>query len=230
MSSIPATPSTSSPSPATNTFCFRSRSCPRAENIRIAKEFMQSRRGSGGTEMMKAIRAALDPSDEQDHIRVVCFITDGYVGNDMEIIGEIQKHPNARVFSFRHWQLGEPLPVEWNGQGQDGEMSNSSQWPTRPTKPRTGSTKSCARHCLTDISIDWGGLPVKDTYPQRIPDLFSGKPLVIIGRFTRTGERNDPSERQTQRRIFCPRYPSGAFGPREASYRPAHAVGAAEDR
>jgi len=73
---------------------------PTAENIRIAKEFMQGRRGGGGTEMMKAIRAALDPSDKQDHIRVVCFITDGYVGNDMEIIGEIQKHPNARVFSF----------------------------------------------------------------------------------------------------------------------------------
>ena len=31
---------------------------------------------------------------------MVCFVTDGYVGNDMEIIGEIQKHPNARVFSF----------------------------------------------------------------------------------------------------------------------------------
>ena len=27
-------------------------------------------------------------------------MTDGYVGNDMEIIAEVQKHPNARVFSF----------------------------------------------------------------------------------------------------------------------------------
>jgi Ca-activated chloride channel family protein len=25
---------------------------------------------------------------------------------------------------------------------------------------------------LTDISVDWGGLAVSDTYPQRIPDLF----------------------------------------------------------
>jgi len=49
--------------------------------------------------MMKAIRAALDPSDAQAHIRVVCFMTDGYVGNDMVIIAEIQKHPNARIFS-----------------------------------------------------------------------------------------------------------------------------------
>jgi len=33
-------------------------------------------------------------------VRIVCFMTDGYVGNDMEIISEIQKHPNARVFAF----------------------------------------------------------------------------------------------------------------------------------
>src|SRR5690349_22211614 len=50
--------------------------------------------------MMSAIRAALDSSDKQDHVRIVCFMTDGYVGNDFEILGEIQKHPNARVFSF----------------------------------------------------------------------------------------------------------------------------------
>ena len=50
--------------------------------------------------MMKAIRAALVPSDSQDHLRVVCFLTDGFVGNDLEIIGEVQKHTNARVFAY----------------------------------------------------------------------------------------------------------------------------------
>ncbi|MGD0830096.1 MAG: hypothetical protein ABR907_04075 [Terracidiphilus sp.] len=37
---------------------------------------------------------------EHTGVRIVCFATDGYVGNDMEIIGEVQKHPNARVFAF----------------------------------------------------------------------------------------------------------------------------------
>ncbi len=65
--------------------------------------------------MMKAIRAALDPSDAQDHIRIVCFMTDGYVGNDMEIISEVQKHPNARVFSFGIGIIGEPIPARQDG-------------------------------------------------------------------------------------------------------------------
>ena len=39
------------------------------ENLRRAHEFLNARYGSGGTEMMKAIRAALDPSDAAGHVR-----------------------------------------------------------------------------------------------------------------------------------------------------------------
>ena len=70
------------------------------ENLRKAQAFLESRSGGGGTEMMTAIKAALEPSDDQSHVRIVCFMTDGYVGNDMEIIAEVQKHQNARVFAF----------------------------------------------------------------------------------------------------------------------------------
>jgi hypothetical protein len=37
---------------------------------------------------------------------------------------------------------------------------------------------------LTDISIDWNGLPVADVYPERISDLFGAKPLILTGRYT----------------------------------------------
>jgi hypothetical protein len=40
---------------------------------------------------------------------------------------------------------------------------------------------------LTDISIDWNGLPVTDVYPKTVPDLFSAKPLVLTGRYTGNG-------------------------------------------
>jgi Ca-activated chloride channel family protein len=36
---------------------------------------------------------------------------------------------------------------------------------------------------LPDISIDWGGLPVTDLYPARIPDMFSAKPVVVFGKY-----------------------------------------------
>jgi Ca-activated chloride channel family protein len=156
------------------------------ENLDKAQAFLKSRSGGGGTEMMKAIRAALDPSDRQDHIRIVCFMTDGYVGNDMEIISEVQKHQNARVFSFgigssvNRFLLDKMAEhgrgeVEYVTLGDDGSAA-AKRFHERVRSP-----------LLTDISIDWAGLQVADVYPRRIPDLFSAKPVILSGRYTAAG-------------------------------------------
>lgn len=36
---------------------------------------------------------------------------------------------------------------------------------------------------LTDVHVDWGGAQVSEVYPQRLPDLFVGRPVVLTGRF-----------------------------------------------
>lgn len=156
---------------------------PTAENLRAARGFLSGHSGSGGTEMMKAIRAALDPSDSLDHIRVVCFVTDGYVGNDMEIIGEVEKHPNARVFSFGIGNSVNRFLLEGIARAGRGD----AEFVTLADKADESAKRLYEKlhsPLLTDISIDWGALPVKDVYPQRIPDLFSGRPLVLTGRYT----------------------------------------------
>jgi TonB family protein len=40
---------------------------------------------------------------------------------------------------------------------------------------------------LTDIKLEWTGSPVKDLYPERVPDLFSAEPVVVCGRYSRGG-------------------------------------------
>lgn len=100
------------------------------ENLKMAQDFVQSRRSSGGTEMMKAIEAALKPSpapgvaggagdiaraNDGDRagepgastgsraapMRLALFLTDGYVGNDMAIIDAVRRHAGTtRVFAF----------------------------------------------------------------------------------------------------------------------------------
>ena len=135
---------------------------------------------------MKAIKASLDPSDSQGHVRIVCFMTDGYVGNDMEIISEVQKHPNARVFAFG---IGSSVnrflldKMAENGRGEveyvalnDDGSAAARRFHERVRNP-----------LLTDISIDWNGMPVADVYPERVPDLFSAKPVILTGRYTAAG-------------------------------------------
>ncbi|HEX8184577.1 MAG TPA: VIT and VWA domain-containing protein, partial [Blastocatellia bacterium] len=153
------------------------------ENLKLAQEFLSSRQGRGGTEMMKAIRAALDPSDAQGHIRIVCFMTDGYVGNDLEIVSEVQKHPNARVFSFGIGSsvnrfLLDKMAEQGRGEVEYDTLSDDGSAAAKRFHERIRNP------LLTDISIDWAGLPVTDIYPKRIPDLFSAKPVVLCGRYT----------------------------------------------
>ena len=38
---------------------------------------------------------------------------------------------------------------------------------------------------LTDLSIDWNGMPVADIYPGRLTDLFTAKPVILHGRYTK---------------------------------------------
>src|SRR5215510_2107167 len=156
------------------------------ENLLRAQAFLASRQGAGGTEMMKAIRAALDPSDQQSHVRIVCFMTDGYVGNDMEIISEVQKHQNARVFAFGIGSsvnrfLLDKIAEVGRGEVEYVSLSDDGSAAAKRFHERVRSP------LLTDISIDWNGMPVTDVYPQRIPDLFSAKPVVMTGRFTSPG-------------------------------------------
>src|SRR6516225_9325031 len=156
---------------------------PTAENIHKAKAVLATRTGGGGTEMMKAIRAALVPSDKQDHVRVVCFLTDGYVGDDMEIVGEVQKHPKARVFAFGIGTAVNRFLLDKMTESGRGAV----EYVTLADKADEAADRFYERvrsPLLTDLSIDWGGLPVSDVSPQRLPDLFSGQPVIITGRYT----------------------------------------------
>ena len=156
-------------------------------NLNKAQVFLRASTGEGGTEMMTAIKAALDPSDDdQSHVRIVCFMTDGYVGNDMEIISEIQKHQNARVFSFGigssvNRYLLDKMADAGRGEVEYVKLNDDGSAAAKRFHERVRNP------LLTDIAIEWNNLPVADVYPQRIPDLFGAKPVVIKGRYTGAG-------------------------------------------
>ena len=174
-----------------------------AANIAQATAFLSGQQGGGGTEMMKAIRVALgdDGSDvvqckpyedcavniarapQQNGLRIVCFMTDGYVGNDMQIIGAIQGHPNARVFSFGIGSSVNRFLLDKMAETGRGE----AEYVLNPNEADEAADRFYERvhtPVLTDISVDWHNLPVTDVMPQKPLDLFTAKPLILTGRFT----------------------------------------------
>src|SRR5579859_2711785 len=160
-----------------------------AENVAQAKQVLAGAYGGGGTEMMKAIRTALGddagagkPMDA-DPVRVVCFMTDGYVGNDAEIVAEVKKHPEARVFSFGIGTAVNRFLLAKMAEEGHGDV----EFVTAPDQAQAAADRFYERvhsPVLTNISIDWNGLPVTEVYPREVRDLFSSKPIIITGRYT----------------------------------------------
>jgi uncharacterized protein YegL len=153
------------------------------ENLKKAKKFLASRKSDGGTEMMKAITAALKPSDSQGHLRIACFMTDGQVDNETQILAEVQRYKNARVFAMGFGPSPNRYLLDKMSEYGRGEVDYISGG---------GDTSSIAQRfnarirnpLLTDISIDWSNLPVTGVYPKRIPDLFGVKPVALSGRYS----------------------------------------------
>lgn len=125
-----------------------------------------------------------EPSGDAAPIRIVCFMTDGYVGNDLEIIDAVRRHAaTTRVFSFGVGNSVNRLLLEGMAHAGRGEvefvtLGSDADGAVQRFRDRLRAP------VLTDITIDWGGLPVSDVYPKRIPDLFSAKPVVVVGRLT----------------------------------------------
>jgi Ca-activated chloride channel family protein len=165
------------------------------ENVAQARKVLAGAYGSGGTEMMKAIRTALGddagagkPTDG-DPVRVVCFMTDGYVGNDAEIIAEVKKHTDARVFAFGIGTAVNRFLLSRMAEEGHGEV----EFVTNPNEAEPAADRFYERvhsPVLVDISVDWNGLPVTDVYPKQVRDLFSAKPIIITGRFTQPATGN----------------------------------------
>jgi Ca-activated chloride channel family protein len=162
------------------------------ENIKAAKQVLGGAYGSGGTEMMKAIRTALGddaaagkpPAGPTPPLRVVCFMTDGYVGDDAAIVAAVKKHPEARVFAFGIGTAVNRFLLSKMAEEGHGEV----EFVTSPDEAQPAADRFYERvhsPVLTNISIDWQGLPVAEVYPAQLPDLFSAKPIIVTGRYTR---------------------------------------------
>ena len=152
-------------------------------NLAAAHRYLQGLTGAGGTWMIEGIKAALDFPHSPSHFRFVSFMTDGYIGNEGEILAEVHRRLGAaRIFSFGvgssvNRYLLERMAKEGRGVTAYLGLHDSAE-------EVMGSFFERVSHAaLTDIEIDWGGMTVSDTYPARLPDLFVGRPLVVSGRF-----------------------------------------------
>jgi Ca-activated chloride channel homolog len=167
-------------------------------NVRDALAKLRSLRAKGGTEMLAGVRTALSFPHDRERTRFVCFLTDGFIGNEGQVLGAVDDYlGDARLFAFgvgssTNRFLMERLSVM--GRGAVAFLG-----PNAPSAPVMDAFLERVRTpALADIEIDFGGLPVDGLSPERMPDLYAGRPVTIMGRFN-PGFANSETIRVTGR-------------------------------
>ncbi|WP_334982743.1 after-VIT domain-containing protein [Nostoc sp.] len=138
----------------------------------------------GSTEMLSGIRTAINFPTPVGRLRSVILLTDGYIGNENEILAEVQQHlqPANRLYSF-----GAGSSVNRFLLNRIAEIGRGISTIIRHDEPTEEVAEKFYRQInnpvLTNIQISWQGdteSPV--IYPKVAPDLFSEQPLVLFGR------------------------------------------------
>jgi hypothetical protein len=155
--------------------------------VRRALSYLSGLRGSGGTMMIEGIKAALDGQTDSGRMRVVAFLTDGYIGNEREILAAVrQRIGDARLFSFGIGSSVNRYLLE--GLAEEGRGAAAFRTPRESAEELVDRfVERISAPVLTDIEIAFEDVEAFDIEPAPVPDLFAGQPLVLSGRYQRPG-------------------------------------------
>jgi Ca-activated chloride channel family protein len=150
------------------------------DDVRLAREWVAALRADGGTEMIPALRRALAEPGRPGYVRQVVFATDGAVDDAEGLYASIEdglgasrlftigigSAPNAH-FIERAATLGRGSSIVVRRLDEVGERMRELF--ARLDRP-----------ALRDLVLRWPG--TAESYPQRLPDLYAGEPLLVVAR------------------------------------------------
>ncbi|MEM7079289.1 MAG: VIT domain-containing protein [Pseudomonadota bacterium] len=157
-----------------------------SDNVAAGIRYVEHLFGGGGTEMSAGIRQALQTPVQPGHIRNVVFLTDGYIGNEYEILKLIKTMlGDSRLFAFGVGSgVNRFLLAEMARQGRGFLRVLDASADKQDVSAQVADLAARLRSpVLTNIRIDWGELDVHGITPERVPDLYAGDSIRISGRF-----------------------------------------------
>lgn len=159
-----------------------------AENRSIAKNFVNKLEANGGTDIRNAMEFAYSIKPDPDRLRLFIFNSDGYVGDDAEILKTVRlRHGDSRLFTFGignsvNRYLIDAMSEEGRGDSEIVTLQADSDEATSRFVQRTQSP------ILLNVAAKFEGIEVSDVLPSQIPDVFSNKPILIYGRYAAPGQ------------------------------------------
>lgn len=153
------------------------------DNIARARRYARDLASGGGTMMMNGLRAALDDDGDRHRMRFVVFLTDGFIGNEAEVLSAMDDRiGRTRVFSFGVGSSTNRYLMDRMAKVGRGAVAYL------PLEADAGMVMDAffdrvTRPVMTDLELLVDGRPMRDVFPAVAPDLYSGRTVTFAGRF-----------------------------------------------
>jgi Ca-activated chloride channel family protein len=156
-----------------------------ASDVQLAREWVAQLRADGGTEMAAALHAAFAGKAPEGFVRQVVFATDGAVENEEDLYKLIESEMGAS----RLFPIGIGSAPNGHFLTKAGQMGRGAEVVIRDLKDvgeRMQTLFGKLDHpTLRDLAVTW---PARsESYPQRLPDLYRGEPLLVVSKLEHLG-------------------------------------------
>ncbi|NEP76231.1 after-VIT domain-containing protein, partial [Okeania sp. SIO2G5] len=156
-----------------------------ARNRSLAIDYINDLDANGGTELLNGMREVLTfPAAQRDRLRSIVLLTDGYIGNEADVIAEVQAElePGNRLYSFGVGSGVNRFLID-----RLAEVGRGTSQVIRHDEPSGPVAEHFFQQInnpvLTNVQVEWlGDGNAPEIYPGAAPDLFTQQPLVIFGR------------------------------------------------
>ncbi|HAJ60406.1 MAG TPA: trypsin [Cyanobacteria bacterium UBA8543] len=155
------------------------------QNCTKAINYINQLQANGGTYLLNGIRTVLSfPAATEGRLRSIVLLTDGYIGNENEVLAEVQRQlkPGNRLYCFGVGSS--PNRFLLNRLAEIGRGTSQIVRQDESTEEVAEKFfRQINNPVLTNIRISWKGTGEEPTiYPSVAPDLFAEQPLVLFGR------------------------------------------------
>ena len=155
------------------------------QNRTKAINYINQLQANGGTYLLNGIRTVLSfPAAQEGRLRSIVLLTDGYIGNENEVLAEVQRQlkPGNRLYCFGVGSS--PNRFLLNRLAEIGRGTSQIVRQDESTEEVAEKFfRQINNPVLTNIRISWKGTGEEPTiYPSVTPDLFAEQPLVVFGR------------------------------------------------
>lgn len=162
-----------------------------ANRVRMARAYVHDLTADGGTEMRPALEKALRETATETHLRQIIFITDGSVGNEQELYRLIEQDlGQARLFTVGIGSAPNGWFMRKAAEAGRGTYSYISALHEIDEKMER-LIRKLEKPQITDIRIQWPDGLDPDVYPETIPDLYAGEPIIVRARLKNPPRQGD---------------------------------------